>query len=467
MNISIKFLGAAGTVTGSKYLLKIGNKNLLIDCGVFQGDHHWKNKNWDNFADSSGISATEVDAVLLTHAHIDHSAYVPRLHLAGFKGPVFATRPTVELCKILLTDFGKIQEEDAWYRGRKEISSHKPPLPFYTVVDAERALPLFRSVSFNKKIEVLPGIFATWYQAGHIIGAASIYIEAGGKSITFSGDLGRYNVPILVDPQPTPLGNLLLLESTYGDRLHNQEPPQIELGKIISRTADRGGVTIIPSFAVGRTQLVLYYLRELKDQGKIPNIPIIVDSPMARDATEVYRNNPQCYDEQALKLFHNSQNPFQPKKMYFIKDVHESKKLNFQTEPMVIIAGSGMLTGGRVQHHLFHKISSPLNTVLFIGYQAKGTKGAWVKSGAETVRLFKQEIPIRAEIAEISGLSAHGDRDEMIRWCNESKEHFKKSPAQVAFVHGEPEVAKSFCNTIKDTFDWKGRVPEYLDVIEV
>ncbi len=469
--MKIKFLGAAGTVTGSKYLVTINERKILIDCGVFQGDKEWKDKNWHNFENYSGVRPDEIDVVLLTHAHIDHTAYLPKLYIQGFKGPVFASKATTELCKILLPDYGKIQEEDAEYRNRKGISSHKPPRPLYTAHNAEQSLSLFKTVSFNSRIEILPGVFAIWRPIGHILGAASITLEATleatEKSITFSGDIGRYNVPILVDPQPAPLGDLLLIESTYGDRNHPTGSPARELGEIISRTAKRGGATIIPSFAVGRTQLVLFYLRELKEQGKIPNIPIIVDSPMALDATKVYRDNPECYDAQSAKLLSDDRNPFFPEKLHFIRNVMESKKLNHIHEPMVIISASGMLNGGRILHHLYHRISSPLNTLVFVGYQAKGTKGAWIQSGAETARIFKEEIPIRSEIAEISGLSAHGDRDEMLRWCKESFEKFKRAPQKVAFVHGEPESANAFKETMEKTFGWPGIVPKYLDEIEV
>jgi metallo-beta-lactamase family protein len=465
--MKIKFLGASGTVTGSKYLVHVGNKHILVDCGVFQGDKEWKDRNWHNFEEYTGHSVSEIDCVLLTHAHIDHTAFLPKLYLQGFRGAVYATKPTVELCHLLLPDYGKIQEEDAEYRSRKGISSHHPPLPLYTVTDAIESLTLFKSVTFNEQHEILPGIFATWRRMGHILGAGSITLEGDSRTITFSGDIGRYNVPILVDPEPAPLGDLVLIESTYGDKLHPPESPQSDLARYINKTAARGGAVIIPSFAVGRTQMILFYLRELKEHGKIPDIPIIVDSPMARDATQIYRVNQQCYDEQSAKLFQGGREPFIPTRLRFTRDVEESKMLNRIQEPMIIISASGMLTGGRVLHHLYHRISSPLNTVLFVGYQAQGTKGAWIKSGAATARLFKEEVPIRAEIGEVPGLSAHADRDEMWRWCAESFEKFKRAPGMLAFVHGEPDTLKVFSEKTGHHFGWRVKVPKYLEEIKL
>lgn len=465
--MKIRFLGASGTVTGSKYLVHTGGKHILVDCGVFQGEKEWKDRNWHDFSEYTGHEVKQIDAILLTHAHIDHAAFVPRLYLQGFSGPVYATKPTVELCGLLLPDYGKIQEEDAAYRERKGISSHHPPLPLYSVEDAIRSLKLFSSVSFGIRHEIFPGVFATWRRMGHILGAASITLEADNKMITFSGDVGRYNVPILVDPEPAPLGDLLLIESTYGDRIHPVEGPEIELTKYINKTAARGGVVIIPSFAVGRTQLILFYLRELKERGKIPDIPIIVDSPMARDATQIYRINKECYDEQSAKLFAKGREPFIPSRLRFTRDVEESKLLNRIHEPMIIISASGMLTGGRVLHHLYHRISSPLNTLLFIGYQAKGTKGAWIQSKPETARLFKEEVPIRAEIASIEGLSAHADRAELLRWCRESAEKFNRRPGLTAFVHGERDVLNNFAATVKKDLTWNTKVPKYLEEIQL
>jgi metallo-beta-lactamase family protein len=465
--MKIKFLGAAGTVTGSKYLVHAAGKHILVDCGVFQGEKEWKDRNWHNFEEYTGHVVSEIDTILLTHAHIDHTAYLPKLFLQGFSGPVYATKPTVDLCGLLLPDFGKIQEEDASYRARKGISSHHPPLPLYTASDATAALSLFKAVSFYNRHEIFPGVFATWRRAGHILGAATITLEAEGKMITFSGDIGRYNVPILVDPEPTPLGDLVLIESTYGDKTHPAEGPQTDLARAINKTVARGGAIIIPSFAVGRTQMILFYLRELKEQGKISDVPIVVDSPMARDATQIYRLNTECYDEQSAKLFQGGREPFIPSRLRFTRDVEESKLLNSIQEPMIIIAASGMLTGGRVLHHLYHRISSPLNTVLFVGHQAQGTKGAWIQSGAQTARLFKEEVPIRAEITTIPGLSAHGDKGELLRWCEESFNKFKMTPKLMTFVHGEKESLQNFSETTKKHFGWNVKVPKYLEEIQL
>lgn len=468
MAVTVKFLGASGTVTGSKYLVEGSKHKVLVDCGVFQGNREWRERNWNNFETYAEVKLKEIDAVLLTHAHIDHTAFLPRLITQGLRCPVYATKPTRELAALLLPDYGKIQEEDAAYRKRKKISRHSPPLPLYTEKDGISSLDYFKELNFGERKEVLMGVYATWNKMGHILGAGSITLEIDGKKIVFSGDIGRYNVPILVNPEPVEYGDLLLIESTYGNREHAEEDPRDKLSKVINETVDRAGVVVVPSFAVGRTQLLLFYIRELKEKGLIPDIPVIVDSPMAKDATSIYSKNPGCYDEESLKLLREGSKPFTPEKTYFIKDWKESKRLNSIDEPMVIISASGMVTGGRVQHHIYHRITSPLNTVLFVGYQAHGTTGAWIQSGADNVRLFKEEIPIRAKIEQVSGLSAHADRSELLRWCNESEEKFGKKPQQFAVVHGEPDCAKAFKDTLKDTMHWKdGFVAEYLQKVTV
>jgi metallo-beta-lactamase family protein len=304
---------------------------------------------------------------------------------------------------------------------------------------------------------------------GHILGAASISLEIGGKVITFSGDIGRYQVPILKDPEPVALGDLLLVESTYGDKDHPEEGSADHLGRIVNESVKRGGVLLIPSFAVGRTQTLLYYLRELKERRAIPDIPIIIDSPMSRDATELYSRYPSDYDEAALKLTEAGVKPFEPRKLYFIQDREESIKLNSVHEPMVIISASGMLSGGRVLHHLKHRISSPQNTILFVGYQPAGGRGAWIKSGAPTLKLLNKEVPIRAHIDEMNDLSAHGGKSELLRWCRESDAlgTDRSRPSKVAVVHGEPEVAASFAATLRKQLSWNAFVAEYEQKIDV
>ncbi len=471
MQIAISFLGASGTVTGSKYLIEIqGQKTqrILVDAGLFQGSREWRERNWE---DPSEQVLRSVDAVLLTHAHIDHTGILPRYVRLGLKAPVFCTEATADLARLLLPDSAALHEEEARFRARKEASRHHPPLPLYEVRDAEDALKLLKPVSFEREHEILPGVSASWMRVGHILGAASIRLKIGDRVINFSGDLGRYEVPILKDPQPVQLGDLLLIESTYGNRLHgSREPggksPLENLARVVNEGVKRGGVIVVPSFAVGRTQLLLYYLRQLKEQGKISDVPIVVDSPMATDATVLYRDHPADYDEEALQILKAGRQPFSPSKLFFTSDREESKRLNAIEGPLIIISASGMLSGGRILHHLRHRISSPKNTILFVGYQPPGGRGDWIKSGAETLRIFGQEVPIRAHIDEMSELSAHGDRDEMLRWCRESIAlSGGRGPGRVAVVHGEPDSASAFAKTLKHEFGWNTFVPKYQEKI--
>ncbi|MCB0335836.1 MAG: MBL fold metallo-hydrolase, partial [Bdellovibrionales bacterium] len=303
------------------------------------------------------------------------------------------------------------------------------------------------------------GVFAQWYRMGHILGAAAIRLEIDDKVIVFSGDIGRYNVPILVDPSPVPMGDLLLIESTYGDRNHADSSPQDSLAAIVNKTAARGGVVVIPSFAVGRAQLLLYYLRELKENKLIPDIPVIVDSPMATDATNIYRKHESDYDEAALKIVESSRQPFDLPKLGFITERQASQRLNKIKEPMIIISASGMLTGGRILHHLKHRISEPENSIVFVGYQPPGGRGDWIQRGAQSLRLFGHETPINAEVGTISGLSAHADKDELHRWC----ESANQKPGKVAVVHGEPDSAQTFSESLRQQYQWDTSVPQYLE----
>lgn len=459
MTVSVTFLGAAGTVTGSKYLVEGKSAKILVDAGLFQGSRQWREKNWD----TPPCDLSAIDAVLLTHAHIDHIGILPRFSQLGLHCPIYATKATRDLARILLPDSARLQEEEAEWRNRKGKSRHHPALPLYTVMDSEKVLRTFKTVPAHKTIEILPGVRAEWRRMGHILGACSITLYIDGKQITFSGDVGRYTVPILKDPEPVEFGDLLLIESTYGNRSHEESRPQEALERVINATVQRDGVVVIPSFAVGRAQLLLFYLRELKTAGKIPDIPIIIDSPMAQSATQVYRDNLQDYDEEALQLKREGSDPFAPSKLYFTRSAEESKQLNRIVEPMVIISASGMLSGGRILHHLKHRISSPNNTILFVGYQPPGGRGDWILRGESSLRIFGDEIEIRAEIESISGLSAHGDRDELLQWCEAST----GTPGKVAVVHGEPDSAQDFANTLSERYQWSTVVPGYLESLTI
>ena len=457
--ITLQFLGAAETVTGSKYLVTIGKYKLLVDCGFFQGNREWRERNWEE----PPFDPKEIDAVLLTHAHVDHTGMLPRYVSMGLKCPVYATPATISLTKILLEDSAELQEEEAAYRAARNYSRHPTPLPLYTIKDAKHANEMLKAVRWENKLEILPGVFAEWKRMGHILGAGSINLTAGESSVTFSGDIGRYGAPILVDPKPVQFGNHLLIEATYGDRFHSELPPQEALAKVVHETVNKHGILLIPCFAVGRAQQLLYYFRELKEKHLIPDIPIIVDSPMARDATDIYLNHPEDYDESALGLISRGRRPFQPSKLVFTAKAADSIKLNSVDDPMIIIAGSGMLSGGRILHHLKHRISNPRNTVLFVGYQSPGGRGAWLKSGAPSLRLFGKETMVKADIREISGLSAHGDQSELLRWCRECSGR----PDRVTIVHAEPESARTFKAKLEQELSWNVSLASYLGTIKI
>lgn len=459
MSLNLKFLGAAGCVTGSKYLLTFNDKKILIDAGMFQGSRELRQKNWKD----PEVPLSEIDAVILTHAHIDHTGILPRYYALGLKCPVYASNATVDLCEILLPDAGYLQEEEAEYRRKNKQSRHNPPLPLFTFEDAKACLDLFERVKFDRETEIVPGLKVKFSRAGHIIGAAHLTVEAGDKTITFSGDIGRYDMPILVNPSPVEFGDLLLIESTYGNRGHDEGDPKKILEESINRTYNRGGVVVIPSFAVGRAQLLLYYIRELKEEKRIPDLPVFIDSPMACDATEVYRNNPKDYDEETLGILRDGNMPFYCSKFACITDSSASKKLNQIDEPMVIISASGMLYGGRILHHLKHRIEDKRNTVIFVGYQPPGSRGDQIQKGAKYVRLIGHDSKVNAEIITIGGLSAHADREELLRWCKSCK----GKPGRVAVVHGEPQSASDFKNTLTKKFGWDVFVAGYLENIEI
>jgi metallo-beta-lactamase family protein len=448
--MQLQFLGATGTVTGSKYLLSQGASRLLIDCGLFQGYKQLRLRNWSQLP----FDPAELDAVVLTHAHLDHSGYIPLLVKLGFKGKIYCSEATYDLCKILLPDSGHLLEEEANYANRHGYSKHSPALPLYSERDAEQCLASFVPVSFNTRIPLADGISAELSPAGHILGAAIVTIRAGGKSITFSGDLGRPNDPIMVAPTIIEESDYLVVESTYGDRRHEPVDPERMLARTISRTAARGGVTIIPSFAVGRAQELLYYIDRLKKTGAIPAlIPVYLNSPMAVDATAIYHKWRRFHRLSAADceaMCHAAT---------IVNSVEESIELNRRQRPMVIIAASGMATGGRVLHHLRAFASDPRNSILFAGFQAGGTRGASMIAGVDAIKIHGEYVPLRAEVAQIDNLSAHADGDEILAWLG----HFKKAPKATFITHGEPAAADALRLRIQETLKWECRVPEYLE----
>lgn len=459
----LTFLGATGTVTGSRYLLEVHGRRILVDAGLFQGEKELRLRNWQPFP----VAASSLDAVILTHAHIDHTGFLPRLVREGFRGPVYATPPTARLLTVLLPDAAHLQEEEARYANKVGSSKHKPALPLFTTSDAAAALRLIRSVPFHTTTEIHPGCSFTFLRQGHILGAAAVAVRfkgSGGKqkNVYFSGDVGRFGVPILRPPEPFPGAEYLVVESTYGDRIHNAADPREELAEVIKRTEQRGGVVLIPAFAVGRTQEILYYLREMEDDGDLPPLPVFLDSPLARQATAIYRQAASEHDAET-RFVEQEQEAFFPSRLRVLVSVEESKRLNEFRDPAVIISASGMATGGRILHHLRHRLGDQRNTVLLVGYQAAGTRGRKLQEGAPEIKIFGEQIPVRAEVAQISSLSAHADREELVVWARQSE----VTPERVFVTHGEPEAAQAFANLLKEELGWSCHLPAYGEHVEL
>lgn len=449
----IAFLGATQTVTGSRYLLSHGNRRVLIDCGLFQGYKHLRLKNWSR----PTFEARSIDAVLLTHAHLDHSGYLPLLVKNGFRGPIYATPGTTDLCRILLPDSGHLQEDQAQFANRHNFSKHSPALPLYTEADAQECLKYFEPVHFDKAIPPVPGMSGRWLRAGHLLGAASIRIEAENTAILFSGDLGRPNDPLMPAPAAPPATDYVVIESTYGDRLHADIDPQAELGDALRRAFDRKGVVLVPTFAVGRAQLLLLLIARLKAAGRIPDVPVYLDSPMAIDATQLLLRF-----ETELKI---SKSDFDAMHALarLIRSPEESKALDRLREPAIILAASGMATGGRVVHHL--KVFAPdaRNLILFAGFQAGGTRGAALVAGAKTIRIHGELFPVRAEVAQLGSASGHADANELIDWLR----LLPSAPRKVFVTHGEPPAADTLRHRIESELRWNAGVPEYRDEFDL
>jgi metallo-beta-lactamase family protein len=455
---SVSFLGAAGTVTGSRYLVESDGRRILIDCGLFQGKIELRQKNWAPL----GVDAGSLDAVILTHAHIDHTGYLPQLVKQGFSGPVFASPPTKALLDIMLPDAGRLQEEEARFVNQAGYSRHKPALALFTEEDARRALPLVRRASFGDAVEIAPGFSFTFHRVGHIIGAAFIVIDTktpgGGKTrIVFSGDVGRKNVPILKDPEPISGADYVLLESTYGDRLHGAESPKEALARICERVVANAGILLIPAFAVGRTQEVLYYLRALQREGRLsPKLPIYVDSPMAISTVDLYCEFTPEHDFEMEELRNAEGCPIEGPSVQFTRSSDESKRLNRVRGPAIILSASGMLNGGRILHHLVRRLPD-LNTVLlFVGYQAEGTLGRRILEGAKEVQVLGQSVHVAAQIENIPALSAHADSQELLEWLSGIPE----KPREVFLVHGEDQARTALADSIRQKLGFDVALPQ-------
>ncbi len=449
----LTFLGAAGSVTGSKYLLETNGRRIMVDCGLFQGFKELRQRNWDPLP----ISPRNIDVVVLTHAHLDHTGYLPLLARNGFAGKIICTTGTRDLCGILLPDSGHLQEQDAEFANRHGFSAHKPALPLYTEADARKVLNQFDATTYNAPRDLGGGVSATFRNAGHILGSATVTITAGSRTIVFTGDLGRPHDPILQPPDPIAEADYLLVESTYGDRKHDTRDPESVLAEVINRTVQRGGTIVVPAFAVGRSQELLYYIQRLKAASRIPDMPVYLDSPMAIDASEMlaaHCSELQLSAEQCRAISGVAK---------LTRSVDESKAIDRSKVPSIIVSASGMATGGRVLHHLAVFAPDPRNTILFTGYQAAGTRGQLMVAGAKQVKMHGDMVNVRAEVLNLGMLSAHADADEIMGWLH----NFKRPPRQTFVIHGEGSGADALRRRIQDELKWNAMVPSYRQEVEL
>ena len=473
----IQFLGAAGTVTGSKHLINTSPDHdakkgvqVLIDCGLFQGQKEWRERNWQPLP----IPAREIDAVILTHAHLDHCGWIPRLVKEGFQGPIFATSPTIDLCGIILPDSGHLQEEDAEFYNKVKKSKHTPALPLYTYDEAQDSLQYFRMVRTEEFKQLSPELSFRFVRAGHILGSCMVELTLTTKGQTrrllFTGDIGRVRnhevTPgkvIHSGPAEHELADLMVMESTYGNRVHPHTDPRPQLAEVIQGTAQRGGSIVVPAFAVERTQKFVFMLKEMMEAGQIPRIPVYCDSPMAIKAVEIYLKHESEYTEEARTLIQKHGSPLEWPGFVFASTPEESKKINDIHYPLIIISSSGMATGGRILHHLAQRLPDPRNTILFIGFQAPGTRGAAIKGGSKEVKIFGDVVPIRAQIVAFEQFSDHADPPELLEWMRT----FPKKPGVTYLVHGEPAAAEQLRGQIESELKWNVRVAGWMEKAEV
>jgi metallo-beta-lactamase family protein len=461
---NIQFLGATRTVTGSRHLLEVDGYRVLVDCGLFQGLKELRLRNWDPFP----IDPASIDSVILTHAHIDHTGFLPKLVHDGFAGDVYCTPATDELARILLPDSARLQEEEAEYSNKKAASKHKPALPLYTEEDATEALKQLRSVNYHKSVRLTPKLSFQFVTAGHILGSSFVNLEiecAGGdcKRMTMTGDIGRYDEPIINDPENVAEADFIVLESTYGDREHPDIDVKERLAEIINRTASRGGHVLIPAFAVGRSQQLLYLIRALEEENRIPVLPVFIDSPMAVSATRLYLSHKEDHDLEMRELIDAQRNPLATRRFNLSRSVQESKNVTATRESSIVISASGMATGGRILHHLRNRLPDERNSVIFVGFQALGTRGRRLVDGESEIKIFGSMVPVRAQIERLENLSAHADYREILRWLG----GFKRAPEKVFLVHGEPEASESLRRKIIEKFGWTVEIPDYLQRFEL
>jgi len=472
----IQFLGAAGTVTGSKHLLNVSGDGtgktgtqILIDCGIFQGKKEWRERNWQDVP----IAAHEIECLILTHAHLDHCGWIPRLVKQGFRGPVYATPSTIDLCSIILPDSGHLQEEDAAFHNKFKTSKHNPALPLYTLEEAQECLQYFKPVDFGVVKQVSPDVSFRFVHAAHILGSSMAEVTVNGsqsKRLLFTGDIGRvhdqHTAPgkvVYSGPQPGEMADVLVMESTYGNRNHPKTDPRPELATIIRKTVERGGSVVVPAFAVERTQKFVFMLKELMESGQCPRVPVYCDSPMAIKAVEIFLKHTEEYSDATKELISKYGSPLEWQGFTFAQTAEESKKINNSRFPCIIISSSGMVTGGRIQHHLIQRLPDPRNTVIFIGFQAPGTRGFTIKSGANEVKIFGQMIPIRAQVAALEQFSDHADTPELLEWLHT----FSSKPRSTYLVHGELEASNQLRDAMAKDLGWNVQIAQWMQKVEI
>jgi metallo-beta-lactamase family protein len=473
----IQFLGAAGTVTGSKHLISTtddpndaGGFRVLIDCGLFQGQKEWRERNWQD----TPVPARSINAVILTHAHLDHCGWLPRLVKEGFRGPIYATQATIDLCSVVLPDSGHLQEEDAAFYNKRGTSKHTPALPLYTLKEAQDCMQYFKAVLVEQTIQLSPQLSFRFVRAAHILGSCMAEVTLGANApsrrLLFTGDIGRVRNSTVAPgkvvhsgPQEGETADVLVMESTYGNRVHPDTDPRPQLASLIKDTVARGGSVIVPAFAVERTQKFIFMIKELMESGAIPRVPVYCDSPMAIKAVEIFLKHSEEYTEQSADLIRKFGSPLKWPGFTFAQTSEESKKINESKFPSIIISSSGMVTGGRILHHLAQRLPDPKNQVIFIGFQAPGTRGAIIKSGAKEVKIFGEFIPIRAQIAALEQFSDHADPPELLEWLHT----FKNQPGVTYLVHGEPAASSQLQGLMKKDLGWNVQVAEYMEKVAV
>jgi metallo-beta-lactamase family protein len=473
----IQFLGAAGTVTGSKHLINTSAElsgtsglQVVVDCGLFQGQKEWRERNWRDLP----VPAKEIDAVILTHAHLDHCGWIPRLVKAGFRGPIYATPPTIDLCGIILPDSGHLQEEDAAFYNKKNKSKHYPALPLYTLEEAQDSLRNFKPVNVEQTVQVSPELSFRFVRAAHILGScmAEITLQTAGQTrrLLFTGDIGRVRNQTIAPgkvvhsgPMEGETADLLVMESTYGNRLHPKQDPLPELAALITAAAKRGGSVVVPAFAIERTQKFLFILKHIMESGQMPRLPVFCDSPMAIKAVQIFLKHTEEYSDDTRNLIQQHGSPLNWPGFTFASTPDESKKINAVASPSIIISSSGMVTGGRIMHHLAQRLPDPRNLILFIGFQAPGTRGFTIKSKAPEVKLFGDYVPIRAQVAALEQFSDHADPPELLEWLHT----FRNQPGVTYLVHGEPDASGQLRDVMKKDLGWNVQVAQYLEKVEV